>query len=107
MFDSYCAVPACGIFCLVLMLSAAVKFTCMYTLNPFHVFFLSGEDAKLGKCLHLVGVTPQETRDKEGKERFIVMEVHQMLHGILKDWFYKHHDGRGTMTVRNKKSSDL
>ena len=66
---------------------------------PFVVSVFLGEDLKIGKCLKLVGGIPQETRDKEGKETFIVCDINQSIHGYFSEWYIKYHEKRGALMV--------
>ena len=52
------------------------------------------EDLKICKCLTLVGGVAQETRDKEGKETFIVLDINHSIHGHFPEWYINYHKRR-------------
>ena len=58
------------------------------------------EDLKLSKCFKLVGGVTQETRDKEGKETFIVLDINHSIHGHFPEWYITYHDKRGIVKVK-------
>jgi hypothetical protein len=45
----------------------------------------------MGKCLHTVGIYPEETIDDEGKEMTMLFPIgyHQMMANDVKYWFHK------------------
>ncbi len=45
------------------------------------------DDLTLGQCLELVGCKSVNTRDAEGKERFIVFVVPHVIHNHIPDWY--------------------
>ena len=57
------------------------------------------EDLKIGRCMHLVGGVGKDTRDKDGKETFIVMDIGSNIHGDYPDWYYTWHEKRGALKV--------
>ena len=57
------------------------------------------EDLRIGICLKLVGGIPQETRDKEGKETFIVLDIDLSIHGYFPEWYITWHEKRGALKV--------
>ena len=57
------------------------------------------EDFKLGICLTKVGGIAQETRDKEGKDTFIVLDINQKIHGHFPEWYMNYHSKSGTLKV--------
>ncbi len=48
------------------------------------------EDADLQNCLNQIGITPGETRDRFGKERFHPLSFQKMWSLPPTHWTYKH-----------------
>ena len=57
------------------------------------------KNLKIGKCLKLFGGIPQETRDKELKETFIVLDIGLSIHGYFPEWYIIWHTKRGALKV--------
>ena len=53
-----------------------------------------GEDIKICNCLRMVGGSVKETRDKDGKETFIVFGVSDSIHGNFPSWYLWFHANR-------------
>ena len=53
----------------------------------------------MGKCFDLVGVIPQGTRDKEGRDRFMVYPMDQKIHGNFPYWYADFHHKMGVLKV--------
>ena len=64
----------------------------------YHLIF-PVEDFKLGICLTKVGGIAQETRDKEGKDTSIVLDINQKIHGHFPEWYMNYHSKSGTLKV--------
>ena len=60
---------------------------------------VAGEDWKVCQCLSLVGCEPQDTRDAEGKERFLVLSLSQNIHDNFPEW-YRRRDVDGSQKVK-------
>ena len=66
--------------------------------SPYH---FAGEDWKICQCLQRVGCEPVDTRDEEGKERFLVMDVSAHIHGDYPQWYIQR-DSSGSLQVTTK-----
>ena len=85
--------------------SKTLRISLLYTFNNFFFFWLSVEDLKICKCLILVGGIAQETRDKEGKETFVVLDINHVIHAHFPDWYITYHHKRGALKVCNSLST--
>ena len=48
---------------------------------------LTGEDWKISKCLTLAGAKPVDTRDGQGRERFIVLSLTFLYADKVPKWY--------------------
>ena len=53
----------------------------------------------MGKCLELAGVIAQTTRDKDGRDAFIVFPMDQKIHGKFPYWYNDFHHKYGVLKV--------
>ena len=45
------------------------------------------EDLALGACLNAIGIFPHNTRDRRGRERFMVFNPQFLQNGLFPDWY--------------------
>ena len=53
-------------------------------LVQYQSFLEQAEDVSFGKAMHHLGVLPGDTRDAEGRERFLPLEVHALQHSYTR-----------------------
>ena len=54
---------------------------------------------KIGKCVTLVGGTAHTTRDKDGKDTFIILDINHKIHGYFPEWYISFHNKGGALKV--------
>ena len=69
-----------------------------YILRRFFAYPVTGEDWKIGRCLHLAGASMIDTRDVMGRETMLVFGYKTYLQGSFPKWYYQW-DQHGSLSV--------